>query len=369
MGNRQTPLYEQHKALGGRMVPFAGWDMPVQYSSIIQEHQAVRAKAGLFDVSHMGEIIVKGPKSLDFLEFLTCNAVSSMQDGQVQYNVVLNEQGGLVDDITIYRLARDEYFVVSNASNYEAVAQHFEKNTTDGVEIENQSDAWHQLAIQGPHAENIFTRITGLNLNDLAYFTFRDVKYKNASLRISRTGYTGEDGFEIYSDIEPGIALWNELLEGGRADGLLPAGLGARDTLRLEAFYPLYGHELNAEWTPVQSGIGWVVKEKPVPYLSYDKIIDHKKNGAPGRVVGFVLEGGGVPRDGYRVFAADGTTELTTVLSGSHSPTLSKGIGSVYLPMEHAAADTQIQVELRNRLVPARVHRGAFVKGSAGKKD
>jgi aminomethyltransferase len=369
MGNRRTPLYEQHKALGGRMVPFAGWDMPVQYSSIIQEHQAVRAQAGLFDVSHMGEIVVQGPKSLDFLEFLTCNAVSAMQDGQVQYNVVLNDRGGLVDDITIYRLTRDEFFIVSNASNYEAVTKHFENYSRDGVNIENQSDRWHQLAIQGPHAEKIFERVTGLTTKDIEYFTFRDLIYKGSSLRVSRTGYTGEDGFEIYSDVEAGVALWNTLLEGGKDDGLLPAGLGARDTLRLEAFYPLYGHELNAEWTPVQSGIGWVAKEKATPYLGYDQIMGHKKNGAPGRVVGFVLEGGGVPRDGYRVCAADGETELALVLSGGHSPSLGKGIGSVYLPLESTAADTPLQIELRNRMVPARVHRGAFVKGSAGKKS
>ncbi|MEQ9362621.1 MAG: glycine cleavage system aminomethyltransferase GcvT, partial [Leptospirales bacterium] len=315
------------------------------------------------------EIIVKGPKALDFLEFLTPNTVSAMQDGQVQYSAVLNAKGGLVDDVTIYRLAQDEYFIVSNASNYETVTKHFEKNSGDGVVIDNQSDQWHQLAIQGPRAEKIFTKITGLQTRDIAYFTFRDLTYKGARLRVSRTGYTGEDGFEIYSDVEAGVALWDALLEGGAADGLLPAGLGARDTLRLEAFYPLYGHELNADWTPVQSGIGWVAKEKATPYLGYDAVMDHKKNGAPGRVVGFILDGGGVPRDGYRVFAGDGTTELTTVLSGGHSPSLGKGIGSVYLPMQHAAADTPLQIELRNRLVPAHVHRGAFVKGSAGQKD
>lgn len=348
------------------MVPFAGWDMPVQYTSIIQEHQAVRGQAGLFDVSHMGEIIVKGPKSLDFLEFLTCNTVSTMQDGQVQYNVVLNENGGLVDDITIYRESEDKYFIVSNASNYEAVTQHFKKFSREGVEIEDQSDAWHQLAIQGPDAEKIFTQTTGLHTNDIAYFTFRDLTYKGSSLRISRTGYTGEDGFEVYSDIDAGVALWDALLAGGKDDGLLPAGLGARDTLRLEAFYPLYGHELNAEWTPSQSGIGWVAKEKAVPYLGYETIMNHKKNGAPGRVVGFALEGGGVPRDGYKVFDEDGTSELATVLSGGHSPTLGKGIGSVYLPASLTAAGTPLRIELRNRLVPARVHRGAFVKGGAG---
>ena len=346
------------------MVPFAGWDMPVQYSSIIQEHQAVRKTAGLFDVSHMGEIIVKGPKSLDFLEFLTCNKVSTMQDGQVQYNVVLNENGGLVDDITIYRLNAEEYFVVSNASNYETVTTHFEKHAQNGVSIENQSDVWHQLAVQGPNAESIFTSVSGLQLNDIEYFHFRDLSYNGQSIRVSRTGYTGEDGFEIYSDIETGVALWDALIAGGA----VPAGLGARDILRLEAFYPLYGHELNETWTPVESGIGWTVKEKATPYLGYDLIQKHKRDGAPGRVVGFLLDGGGVPRDGYRVLAEDGERELGPVLSGGHSPTLGQGIGSVYLPMDLAAAGTKLQIELRNRLVPAHVHRGPFVKGGAGKK-
>ncbi len=350
------------------MVPFAGWEMPVQYSSIIEEHVAVRTHAGIFDVSHMGEIVVKGPKSRDFLEFLTCNIVSALVDGQVQYNAVLNEAGGLVDDVTIYRISADNYFVCSNASNYESVFTHFKKYQTADVEIENESDRWHQIALQGPAAAGLFEKTTGVDCSDIGYFRFRDIEFQGALLRISRTGYTGEDGFEIYSDRESGVRLWNLLLEAGVSHGLKPCGLGARDTLRLEALYPLYGHELSAEWSPVESGIGWIVKEKTPPYLGYDRIMREKREGSAFKHVPFSLLEPGVPRAEYSAYAAGAAEPAGVVLSGAYSPSLKIGIGVARLPAALAAPETEFEIEIRGRRLKARVHKGAFVKGGAGRK-
>ncbi len=344
------------------MVPFAGWEMPVQYSSILSEHQAVREKAGLFDVSHMGEITVRGTGAEKFLDSVTCNRVQEMQDGQVQYNAVLNENGGIVDDITIYRENQQSFFVVSNASNYEAVTAHFLKYKTADANVENISSTIHQIAIQGPIAEEMLTRFLGTPLADIGYYRFRDADTKFGKLRISRTGYTGEDGFEIYSGIPEGIEIWKGILSQEKANGLIACGLGARDLLRLEARYPLYGHELNDTWTPVESGIGWIVKEKPSHFASFQKILDQKKNGAKNCVTGFRLLEGGVPREGYAVVDESGK-ELGKVLSGGFSPIVSAGIGTAFLP----AGLESFYIQIRDKKVPARAEKKAFVQGTAGK--
>lgn len=260
--DKKTPLYETHRNLGAKMIPFGGWDMPVQYSGIIAEHNATREAAGLFDVSHMGEIFITGdPKSiLSFLESITCNSVASLSDSQVQYNAILNQNGGLVDDVTIYKFSSEKYMICSNASNYEAVTEHLLKHLpTSGVKVDNQSLQWHQIALQGPKANEIFSQFLRRDLDSIQYYRFMLFPYQGEEIIISRTGYTGEDGFEIYSSVPIGLKLWNELLEFGKPFGLLPCGLGARDTLRIEAKYPLYGHELNDQWTPIESGIGWIV--------------------------------------------------------------------------------------------------------------
>lgn len=365
MSLQQTPLFRRHVELGGRMVPFAGWEMPVQYTSIIEEHMAVRERAGLFDVSHMGEIMVTGARAAEFLDSVTCNDVASIKMGQVQYNAVLNENGGLVDDITIYRLKAEEFFVVSNASNYEAVTAHFQKLAPADVKIDNQSASWHQIAIQGPMAEKILCSVIGKDPEAIFYYRFNDLTWKGQPLRVSRTGYTGEDGFEVYSPKDVGIALWDSLLDAGRPLGLLPAGLGARDSLRLEARFPLYGHELNTEWSPVESGIGWIVKEKSKPFLGSARVLDHKKNSPPGRVAGFRLKAPGMARDGYSVLV-DGKP-VAKVLSGAHSPVLKASIGTVYLPAAHLQT-VNLAVEIRDKQIPAELVNGPFVKGTAGAK-
>lgn len=363
MNLRRTPLYQRHIALGGRMTPFAGWEMPVQYSSIIEEHLRVRNFAGIFDVSHMGEIVVRGENALDLLEKTTCNLVSSLSDGQVQYNAVLNEEGGVVDDVTIYRVNATEYFVVANASNHESVSAHLQRYAVGKVDVENQSDAWHLIALQGPRSEEIMAKVLKLDLSDLGYFRFRDILFNGERLRISRTGYTGEDGFELYSSNETGVQLWDRLLQSGGPEGLLPVGLGARDTLRLEALYALYGHELSSDRSPVESGIAWIVRRKSPPYLGMERILDQKEKGPTQKVVPFRLLEGGVPREGYPILDSTGK-EIGKTLSGAFSPSLKLGIGTALLPAGLAAAGERIQVDSRGRHLQAEVVAGPFVQGS-----
>jgi len=365
MGLKRTPLYNNHLELKAKMVPFAGWEMPVHYSSMLAEHIAVRNKAGLFDVSHMGEILVSGSDAISFLEKLTCNLISTMNDGQVQYNAVLNDVGGIVDDITIYRISEKEFFIVSNASNYETVVEHMQAHRSGDVFVTNLSDTYAQIAFQGPFASKILQSLIPVKLQDLPYYHFLDCDVNNTTLRISRTGYTGEDGFEIYLPVSAAPALWNSLLEAGREEGVIPCGLGARDTLRLEARFPLYGHELDAVHTPVESGIGWIVKEKPVPFLGSEKILDQKRNGSDEVIVGFILNEAGIPREGYPVYS--GEKRIGSVLSGGYSPILKQGIGTTRIAATHSS-DPAIQIEIRSRRIEAKLHRGAFVKGSAGKK-
>lgn len=367
--DKKTPLYETHRALGAKMIPFGGWDMPVQYSGIIAEHNATREAAGLFDVSHMGEIFVTGdPKAiLDFLESLTCNSVASLSDFQVQYNAVLNENGGLVDDVTIYKFSPEKYMICSNASNYEAVTAHLLKHLPKSdVRVEDQSLNWHQIALQGPKANEIFSKFLGKELDSIQYYHFVILEYQGEEILVSRTGYTGEDGFEIYSSIPLGLKLWNELLVSGKPYGLLPCGLGARDTLRIEAKYPLYGHELNDRWTPVESGIGWIVKEKKNSYFSSEKILSQKKNGVASKIVSFALTEAGVPRENFRVLDSQGN-EIGKTTSGTFSPSLKKGIGLALIKTEKIKDGESIQIEIREQPKQAIITTKPFIPGSIRK--
>ncbi|MCG6191904.1 glycine cleavage system aminomethyltransferase GcvT [Leptospira sp. FAT2] len=367
--DKKTPLYETHRVLGAKMIPFGGWDMPVQYSGIIAEHNATRQAAGLFDVSHMGEIFVTGEANaiLRFLESVTCNSVSSLNDFQVQYNAILNEQGGLVDDVTIYRFSPEKYMICSNASNYEAVTAHLLKHLpASGVKVEDQSLRWHQIALQGPKANEIFSKFLGRELDSIKYYHFALLQHEGEEIIVSRTGYTGEDGFEIYSSIPLGLKLWNGLLEFGKEQGLLPCGLGARDTLRIEAKYPLYGHELNDLWTPIESGIGWIVKEKEQSYFCSDKILSQKKNGVPSKIVAFELTEAGVPRENFRVLDSQGN-EIGKTTSGTFSPSLKKGIGLALIRAEKIKDGEPIQIEIREQPKQAIITTKPFVPGSIRK--
>lgn len=354
--------------MGAKMVPFGGWDMPVQYSGVIAEHSATRTAAGIFDVSHMGEIFIEGQKDeiLDFLEPLTCNKIEGMKNGQVQYNAVLNEAGGLVDDITVYKFSDKKFMICSNASNYEKVYEHLLKyNKT--LNVRNESSKWHQIALQGPKANEILEAYLGKDLKQILYYHFEEINFSSENLIISRTGYTGEDGFEIYSSIPTGLKLWNDLLETGKPFGLLPVGLGARDTLRLEAKYPLYGHELNETRTPVESGNGWIVKEKERKYFQYDKIIQQKKNGSENNITGLKLVEQGVLRENYPVFDKNGS-QIGITTSGTYSPTLKESIALAYIQTKTIRDGGEILVEIRGAKKKGIVFTGKFIEGSIRKK-
>ncbi|EPG65046.1 aminomethyltransferase [Leptospira wolffii serovar Khorat str. Khorat-H2] len=366
---KTTPLYEEHKLLGAKMIPFGGWDMPVQYSGIIAEHNATREAAGLFDVSHMGEIFLEGEPEilLSFLESVTCNSVASLLDGQVQYNAVINAEGGLVDDITLYRFNDRKYMICANASNVDAVYEYLKPLfPKSGAELRNESSSWHQIAIQGPKADSILSSYLKADLSDIGYYKFKLFHFNNEDLILSRTGYTGEDGFEIYSSNATGVKLWKELLAHGKDLGLLPVGLGARDTLRIEAKYPLYGHELEASRSPVQSGIGWIVKEKSVHYPKYDSIILEKKNGCPRRITAFELQEAGVPRENMPVLDAQGKN-IGITTSGTFSPSLRKGIGLALVDSDKIVHGEPVQIEIRGQAKQAIIFTKSFVPGSIRK--
>ncbi len=368
---KKTALNPYHHELRARMIPFAGWEMPLQYTSIIEEHLSVRRAAGIFDVSHMGQIVVKGKDASPFLQKLSCNNINALKPGAVQYNVFTNEEGGVIDDVTVYCISGEEYFIVSNAANHETDCLHIanqQKSSGAQVEICNENAKWHLLALQGPESVRIVENLLQPSLKELPYFHFTEIEQEGSTLRVSRTGYSGEDGFEIYSDIPSGIRLWKYLLAEGGKWGLLPAGLGARDSLRLEAFYPLHGHELRTDRTPIESGLDWIVKEKKPPFPGQEKILRQKQEGPPGRVVGFHLEEGGLAREGYAVWDATGREIIGHVLSGGYSPILKRGIGSVYLPLHLIEADRPIFVEVREKLLAARLQLGPFVRGGAGKQ-
>jgi aminomethyltransferase len=364
---KQTPLNAIHKKLGAKMVPFGGWEMPVQYTSIIAEHIATRTQAGLFDVSHMGEIFLEGEenKLLPFLEKMTCNKVEGLKDGQVQYNAVMNENSGLVDDITLYKFTPEKYLICSNASNFESVYTHLQKYNT-GLDIRNDSKAWHQIAIQGPKAASIWEEYIGKSFQDLGYYQFKEIMLDKEKVIVSRTGYTGEDGFEIYSSLTLGVRFFQELLEKGKPQGLVPVGLGARDTLRLEAKYPLYGHELNESRTPIESGIGWIVKEKLEPFLGYEKVINQRKNGAEWGIAGIKLMEPGVPRENYSIF--HGEEKIGTTTSGSYSPTLKQGIALGFIQKAKIQEGLEIEIEIRGDRKKGVLQLSPFVQGSAKKK-
>ncbi|MCP5512912.1 MAG: glycine cleavage system aminomethyltransferase GcvT [Leptospiraceae bacterium] len=366
---KKTPLNDTHKEMKAKMTPFGGWEMPLQYSSIIDEHMATRTKAGLFDVSHMGQIFIENSKDLllPFLEKLTCNTVGTMKDGQVQYNAVLNEQGGIVDDITLYRFNEEKYMICSNASNFESV-YNFLIKYDPGVKITNASQDYHLLAIQGPLAEEILSEVFGFSLSDINYYNFVEKSIQSETLIISRTGYTGEDGFEIYSSNAYGVQLWKKILEVGLPRGLKPIGLGARDTLRIEMRYPLYGHELSMIRNPVESGISWIVKEKAIKYFGYDNIIDQKKNGCEIKMIGIVLEGAGVLREHFPIFSTSGR-EIGLVTSGTFSPVLKKGIGIALVISEELGSSEEVMVEIRGEKKKAILQKGSFVPTKVKKNN
>jgi len=363
---KRTPLYELHLKLGARMVPFAGWEMPVQYRGIVEEHLAVRQKAGLFDVSHMGEIRVKGPKALEFLQHMTTNDVSRLKVGQSQYSTVLNEEGGIKDDLIVGHLKEDEYFLVPNASNAEKIFAWFKEHEIPGAEITNESPIWGEIALQGPSSQEILQKVVPFDLNNLPYFHLRESQIERVPVIISRTGYTGEDGFEIFSPWDETPKVWEILMEEGKGLPLEPCGLGARNTLRLEMRYALHGNDIDETTNPIEAGLGWVVKLGKGDFIGREVLLKVKAEGPKRKLVGFELLEQGVPREHYKVLK-DGE-EVGMVTSGAYSPSLKKGIGLAYLRIEYHQPGTELEIQIREKLVRAQVVETPFWKsGTVGK--
>jgi aminomethyltransferase len=361
---KKTPLNEVHRKLGARMVEFGGWDMPVQYKGVIEEHLAVRGAAGLFDVSHMGEIEVKGPGAIAYIQELTINDASTLVNGQIQYSAFCYPHGGVVDDVTLYRFDHDHYLFCVNASNADKdfawMEEVLEEGNFPGVTLRNRSAEFAQLALQGPAAPAILARLTDTDLAKIAYYHFYEGLVAEVPTIISRTGYTGEDGFELYFAPQAAEQVWNALMEAGAPDGLAPIGLGARDTLRLEMKYALYGHELSPEITPLEAGLGWITKLEKPGFIGRDALLRQKQAGVPRRLVGFRMTEAGVPRAEYPVFA--GEREVGRVTSGTMSPSLRIGIGLALVETDLAAIGTTLQIGIRNRRVGAEVVKTPFVK-------
>lgn len=364
---RTTPLHALHARLGARMGPFGGFEMPIQYAGITAEHHAVREAAGLFDVSHMGEVVVRGPEAEAFVQRAVTNDVATLYDGKALYTVMCREDGTAIDDLLVYRLAEDAFLLVLNASNIDKDLDHLRALHADfGMDCEmvDESDRTALLALQGPKAIAIAERASGLDLSDLKYYHFLRPE-PGAFLGceraiVSRTGYTGEPGLELYVEPERAEAVWTALMEAGEAHGLQPCGLGARDTLRLEAGFALYGHELDDAITPLEAGLGWVTK-LDTDFVGRDALARMKEDGVPRRLVGFVVEGRGIPRQGYPLTDGEGT-EIGIVTSGGPSPVLGRGIGLGFVPNEprYTAPGSALAVSVRGREIPAEVTKPPF---------
>lgn len=366
---KRTALVEEHKKLGGRLIDFGGWELPVQYTGVMDEHLTCRSAAGLFDVSHMGEVHVEGADAERFLNYLVSNNVSKISIGQAQYTVMCNEQGGVVDDLIIYRRAQDRFLVVINAGNaekdyawMERVLKNFRTQHPD-VQITNQSSNYTQIAIQGPHAEAILQKITQTPLAMIKTYWFSEgfVLDKIPAI-LARTGYTGEDGFEVYISWSQGPAVWQALLEAGKSLGLKPCGLGARDTLRLEMKYPLYGHELGEKTNPLEAGLSWVVKFDKGDFVGRESIVRCKEQGLRKELVGLKLLDRGIPRQGYAVFSSDGSKRVGVITSGTQSPSLKQAIGIASIELPFGKIGDQLKVEIRGNFIKAEVIPTPFYK-------
>jgi len=355
-----TALNHVHRALGAKMVPFAGYDMPVLYKNLIQEHHAVRNAVGVFDVSHMGEVFITGDKAFDLVQYMTSNDVSALSDGRVQYSCMPNDQGGIVDDLLVYRFANDRYFLVINASNIEKdLAWMHKQNEKFGATIENKSDDYSLLAIQGPKAINALQKLTEVNLSDIPYYHFTEGVLAGMNMIISNTGYTGAGGFELYVKNNEVEALWNAVMDAGAEFNIEPCGLGARDTLRLEKGFCLYGNDINDETSPIEAGLGWITKFNN-PFHMSEHHLEIKNNKPTKKLVGFELIDRGIPRQHYPICTADGTV-IGEVTSGTMSPTLNKAIGMGYVSSENSAAGSEIYIEVRGKLLKAQVVKIPFL--------
>ena len=352
---KRTPLYECHLKAGARMVPFVGWEMPVQYRGVIEEHRAVRTGVGLFDVSHMGEIEVTGERALDLVQHVSSNDASKLTVGRAQYSGLMTPRGTFVDDMLVHKMADDRYFLVVNASNVDKDYAYIcaQAPAFASVTVSNRSDELGQIAVQGPKALGVLQPLTGVKLGDLKYYRFAEGEVMGRQAIVVRTGYTGEDGFEVYLAPEPAPALWDRLLELGAGEGIVPCGLGARDTLRFEACMHLYGNDIDDSTTPLEAGLEWIVKLDKGPFLGREALERQAAAGVTRRLVGFEMKGRGIARHGYPITV--GGERVGEVTSGTHAPTLGKALGLGYVPVALAQPGTAIDIDIRGQQVAAEV--------------
>ncbi|MBB3187922.1 glycine cleavage system aminomethyltransferase GcvT [Microbacter margulisiae] len=361
---KTTPFTELHMALGAKMHEFAGYNMPIEYSGILDEHFVVRSKVGVFDVSHMGEFWVKGKSALPFLQKITTNDVSSLPIGKAQYTCFPNGHGGIVDDLLIYHYEENKYLLVVNAANIEKDWHWCVSNNTEGAELENSSDRMAQLAVQGPKATKVLQQLTDVDLSSIPYYSFKVGEFAGVpEVILSNTGYTGAGGFELYFYPEDGMKIWNAIFEKGKSEGIQPIGLGARDTLRLEMGFALYGNDIDDSTSPIEAGLGWITKFVPEKTFM-DRILleQQKKEGVSRRLVGFRLTAKGIPRHGYDIADNQGNI-IGKVTSGTISPVLKVGIGMGYVSTTFASPGSEIFISIREKLIPAQVVKMPFCKG------
>jgi len=358
---KNTALTEKHISLGAKMVPFAGYNMPVQYEGINAEHNTVRNGVGVFDVSHMGEFILKGEGALDLIQKVTSNDASKLVDGKVQYSCLPNENGGIVDDLLVYRIDEKTYMLVVNASNIQKDWDWISKFNTYGVDVKDISDRTSLLAVQGPKAAEALQSLTDIQLSSMEYYSFKKGTFAGiGNVLISATGYTGAGGFELYFDAEHSERIWDAVFKAGEPFGIKPIGLGARDTLRLEMGFCLYGNDINDETSPLEAGLGWITKFTK-DFVNSKSLAQQKQNGTERKLIGFEMIERGIPRHDYEIVDAEGAI-IGKVTSGTQSPSLQKAIGLGYVKPEFAAVGTEIFISIRNNKVKAQVVKFPFYK-------
>lgn len=361
---KQTPLYPEHKKLGARLIDFGGFEMPVQYAGIKQEHLAVRKHAGIFDVSHMGEFFISGPDSLSLIQKVTINDASVLKPGKAQYSAMCYENGGIVDDLLVYKIEEEQYMLVVNASNIEKDYNWIQTQNSMNADLQNRSDKTGLLALQGPDSIHILNNLTSIDVGAISFYTFKKANVAGQDdIIISATGYTGEKGFELYVNTEKAdiIRLWSEILEAGEEFGLEPCGLGARDTLRIEMGYALYGNDISKDTTPIEARMDWLTKFDKGNFIGKERLLQQKQEGVEKKLMGFeVQEDRKIPRSGYEIRDNFGS-EIGYVTSGTQSISLNKGIGLGYVESEKAVESEKIFIKIRNDQVPAIVTKPPFI--------
>ena len=365
---KRTPLYEAHKKLGARIVDFAGWEMPVLYSGIIEEHRAIRNSVGIFDVSHMGEIEITGREAVKLLQFLTVNDVTRLNDNECQYSMMCYPDGGIVDDILVYRLSGERFMLCVNASNadkdYQWILRSLNTGRAEGMfrnaEVKNTSENISQISIQGKNSEPLLQKVTGDDLSVIKHNSFVFTNVDGINVLVSRTGYTGEDGFEIYFKNEYAVKIWDRLLEIGKEYDIKPVGLGARDTLRLEMKYPLYGNDISEKTTPLEAGLSWVTKFDKGNFMGRESLLKQKEGGLKKKLIGFEMTDKGIPRSHYSIFK--GAEQVGEVTSGTMSPSLNKAIGVGYVKTEISDIGNEIEIDIRGNHQKAKIVSTPFYK-------